>query len=77
MKRDVIKHFLNIDNVPDARLFTGNSFHSRGSAAPNAEPPIRFFVMPITFYGCRCYILRPIDHEANKAFYSAEQIHIN
>ena len=24
----VFKHFLNIGNVPDARMFTGNSFHS-------------------------------------------------
>ena len=40
-----IKHFLNIDNVPDARLFTGNSFHSRGAAAPNVKLPIHFFVM--------------------------------
>ena len=37
----VFKHFLNIGNVSDARLFTGNSFHSRGSAAPNAELPIQ------------------------------------
>ena len=46
IKRYVFKHFLNIDNVPDARMFTGNSFHSRGAAAPNAESPIHFFVMP-------------------------------
>ena len=24
-------------NVPDTRMFTGSSFHSRGAAAPNAE----------------------------------------
>ena len=46
IKRNVFKHFLNIGNVPDARMFTGNSFHSRGAAAPNAESPIHFFVMP-------------------------------
>ena len=26
-------------------MFTGNSFHSRGAAAPNAESPVHFFVM--------------------------------
>ena len=26
------KHFLNIESVPDARMFTGNAFHSRGAA---------------------------------------------
>ena len=36
-KRHVFKHFLNTDNVPDARMFTGKLFHSRGTAAPNAE----------------------------------------
>ena len=45
-KRYVFKHFLNTESVPDARMFTGNSFHSRGAAAPNAESPIHFFVMP-------------------------------
>ena len=45
-KKYVFKHFLNMDNVPDARMFTGNSFHSRGAAAPNAESSIHFFVMP-------------------------------
>ena len=34
-KRYVFKHFLNIGNVPDARMFTGNSFHSRGAAVPS------------------------------------------
>ena len=42
MKRYVYKHFLNTDNVPDARMFTGKLFHSRGDAAPNAESPIHF-----------------------------------
>ena len=42
----VFKYFLNINNVPNARIFTGNPFHSRGAAAPNAESPIDFFVMP-------------------------------
>ena len=32
IKRYVFKHFLNIESVPDARIFTGNSFHSRGAA---------------------------------------------
>ena len=41
----VFKHFLNIDNVLDARMFTGNPLHSRGAAAPNAESPIHFFIM--------------------------------
>ena len=43
MKRYGFKHFLNIDNVADARMFTGNSFHSRGATALNAESPIYFF----------------------------------
>ena len=45
-KKYVFKHFLNIDNVPDARMFTGNSFHSRGAAAPDAESPTHVVVMP-------------------------------
>ena len=45
-KKMSFKHFINIDNVPDPRMFTGNSFHSRGAAAPDAESPIHFFVMP-------------------------------
>ena len=38
--------FLNIDNVPYARISTYNSFHSRGSAAANAKSPAHFFVKP-------------------------------
>ena len=32
IKRFVFKDFLNTDNVPDARMFTGKLFHSRGDA---------------------------------------------
>ena len=37
MKIHVFKDSLNTDNVPDARMFTGKLFHSRGDAASNVE----------------------------------------
>ena len=43
-KKYVFNIFLNIDNIPDARMFTGNSFNSRGAAEPNAESPINVLV---------------------------------
>ena len=36
-KKICFKHFLNIHSVPDARMFTGNSIDSGGSAAPNNQ----------------------------------------
>ena len=36
-KKICSKHFLNIHNVPDARMFIGNSIDSRGAAAPNQQ----------------------------------------
>ena len=36
-KNICFKHFLNIHNVPDARMFTGNSIDSRGAAEPNHQ----------------------------------------
>ena len=36
-KKICFKHFLNIHNVPDARMFTDNSIDSRGAAAPNHQ----------------------------------------
>ena len=36
-KKICFKHFLNIHNVPDAGMFTGNSIDSRGAAAPNHQ----------------------------------------
>ena len=36
-KKICYKHFLNIHNVPDARMLTGNSIHSPGAAAPNHQ----------------------------------------
>ena len=44
-KKDVFKRFLNIDNVPDAWMFTGKSFHSRGAAVLNATLPL----MPLVY----------------------------
>ena len=46
IKRYVFKDFLNTGNVPDPRMFAGKLFHSRGDAAPHAESPMHFFVMP-------------------------------
>ena len=34
-KKICFKYFLNIHNVPDARMFTGNSIYSRGAAERN------------------------------------------
>ena len=34
-KKICFKYFLNIHDVPDARMFTGNSIDSRGAAEPN------------------------------------------
>ena len=55
-KNYVFKHFLNIDNVPDAWMFTGNSFHSRGAAVLNAESPIDTLLCYVLVQ-CRCIVL--------------------
>ena len=48
-----------MDNVSDARMFTVHAINSRGAAAPNAESPIHFFVMPYYNVGALYWRRRP------------------